>query len=136
MHAILVDDNDHFRTVTAALLERAGHTVHMTSNVRDALRYLRESPTDVIITDILMPGQDGLELIMKVRQAHPNIPVIAVTGDCVRSDLYLGMATKLGAAATLLKPFSVDELLIVLAGIELARCSEGPPDRKPPKTTP
>jgi DNA-binding NtrC family response regulator len=135
MHVLLVDDDDQFLQLIATLLVRAGNTVHTSGKVPDALHYLSENPADVIITDILMPGQDGLELIMKVCREYPHIAVIAVSGEGLHTDLYLGLATKLGAAATLRKPFSVDELLVILARLALGRGGDGAPERRPPKPT-
>ena len=119
MHVLLVDDNDQFRTATAELLMRAGHTVRTAGSGVDAMRCLREAPADLVITAIVMPGQDGFELMMKVRQEFPHVGLMAVSGDGSLSELYLKIATKLGAVATLLKPFAVEELLIAIARIEL-----------------
>jgi DNA-binding NtrC family response regulator len=111
MDVLLVDDNDEFRNVTAELLVRAGHTVRTSGNGREALRHLRQAPADLVISDIVMPHQDGLELMMKMRTEFPHIAMIAISGDTPYSGLYLRIAAKLGAVATLLKPFSTDELL-------------------------
>jgi two-component system nitrogen regulation response regulator GlnG len=123
MHIILVDDNDEFCTVTAQLLSRAGHIVRATGTARDAVRLLREALADLLITDIIMPTEDGLALITKVQQQFPGVAIIGISGTSSHSTLYLKIASKLGAAVTLLKPFSVDELLVAIARIQRDRAT-------------
>ena len=125
MRIILVDDNNEFRTITAQLLSRAGHVVRPASSAQDAVRLLSEAPADLIVTDIIMPEEDGLELMMRVRRQFPTVAIIAISGSSPHSGLYLKIASKLGAVAALPKPFSVDELLIAIARIELGRATGG-----------
>ena len=70
----------------------------------------------LIITDLVMPEQEGLETIRQVRKHHPKIPIIAISGGGRNSSTdYLLLARKLGAAGTLAKPFSRDELVAAMA---------------------
>jgi CheY-like chemotaxis protein len=124
MHIILVDDNDEFRTVTTELLSRAGHSVRSVTDGQAVRRLLREAPADLLITDIIMPGEDGLSLVTSVRHDYPAVAIIGISGTSSNSTLYLRIAAKLGAAATLLKPFSADELLTAIARIEHLREKE------------
>ena len=117
MHILFIDDNDDFRTLVTGLLHAAGHSVHSGRNGREALRLLTATPTDLLITDIIMPEVDGLELIFKLRRQFPVLPIIAMSGSSAHNALYLGMAQKMGAIATLTKPFSVDELLAAIARV-------------------
>ena len=67
---LVIDDERHIRDLLRKVLEGAGHTVKEASNGRDAMRIWRESPVDLIITDILMPEQDGLEFIRELRRGR------------------------------------------------------------------
>ena len=78
-------------------LEGAGHTVKEASNGRDAMRIWRESPVDLIITDILMSEQDGLEFIRKLRREVPSAKIIALSGGSKRIHLdTLAIAKRFG----------------------------------------
>lgn len=123
MDILLVDDNDDFRSVVAQLLERAGHVVRTANSVQEALHCLQEAAVDLLITDIIMPMEDGLALMKKAQQQFPDLAIIAISGASAHSTLYLKIAGHLGAAATLLKPFSEDELLVAIARIELSRAT-------------
>jgi CheY-like chemotaxis protein len=121
MHIILVDDNDEFRTVTSEFLSRSGHVVRTATTGNDALQALRKTPADLLITDIIMPTDDGLALVKRVRKEFPGVAVIGISGTSSNSMLYLKIAGQLGASVTLLKPFSADELLIAIEQVELSR---------------
>jgi CheY-like chemotaxis protein len=83
---------------------------------REALTALQEAETHLIITDINMPGTDGIELMTAVRKEHGAVPVIAVSGGGVMpGGLLLGSARQLGAFATLAKPFELAELATLVA---------------------
>ena len=99
------------RLVIGTALKKAGHTPVEAANGREALRRLSTGTIDLIITDILMPERDGIEMLMNLRQDQMKIPVIAITGVNVDSALYLKVAKNLGAVRTLAKPFGMDALL-------------------------
>ena len=83
------------------------------ANGKEGIGLLAHVPFDLIITDIIMPEKEGIELIIEVRQKHSDMPIIAVSGGSHRGvDDYLQMAKKLGANMTLTKPFSADEILL------------------------
>lgn len=108
---LIVDDEVTFRTVAAAALTKSGHSVLEAEDGRTALALLGAHPVDLIITDVLMPEQDGLELIMKVRESQNPVPIIAITGHPAKAALYLKIAQALGAQRVLAKPFSMEDLL-------------------------
>ena len=109
---LLVDDNESFRTPLRSVLERAGYEVQVADEGRSALNLYQEQPFDLVITDLIMPGKEGLETIMELRQFQPGPKVIAMSGGG-RMDAsdYLPMAKRLGATETLAKPFTADEIL-------------------------
>src|SRR5688572_10717672 len=107
---LVVDDHQPMRQVIRLLLESAGHTVVDAFNGRDARQRLQEEKFDLLITDILMPECDGIELIMDLQRDQKDLPVIAITGMVADSELYLKVAKSLGAKGTLVKPFTEEEL--------------------------
>jgi CheY-like chemotaxis protein len=111
MAAILVvDDDAMFRNMVGTILSTEGHTVVEIDNARGALQLIRTSPPDLVITDIVMPGMDGIEAIIALRRDFPKLPVIAMSGNSALSPLYLKTAKQLGAVQILGKPFTVEVL--------------------------
>jgi DNA-binding response OmpR family regulator len=109
---LLIDDNVDLCTMMAHALTLAGHQVHVAHDGKTASRLADCVPVDLVITDIVMPEQDGLETVMRLRKTHPGLPVIVISGDAPRhAPVYLTIASKLGATRTLLKPFSAAMLL-------------------------
>lgn len=109
---LLVDDNTALLEMMAVALREEGYETWEAQNGREAMRLLETVSVDLIITDIVMPEQDGIETMMKLRKSHPDLPIIAISGDSrTRAPLYLSLAGKLGAVHTLLKPFTIPDLL-------------------------
>ena len=73
LRILLVEDDDRVRRSIRKALQRLGCTVSEAANGRSALRTLREGAVDLVATDLFMPDMDGLELIMDIRQAHPDV---------------------------------------------------------------
>ena len=112
---LVIDDEQDICDLTKLLLERAGHDVACTTDSRAALRMLDEQMFDIVITDMLMPDHDGLEVMADVRRSHPAVKIIASSGGGrVSSNSYLQIARKSGAHALLPKPFTHKELLASL----------------------
>lgn len=108
---LIVDDEVTFRSVVATALTQNGHSIIEAEDGRSALAALKGEAVDLVITDVLMPEQDGLEVIMNVRDANNPIPIIAMTGHPGKADLYLRLAKALGAQRVLEKPFRMETLL-------------------------
>lgn len=119
---LVVDDEDHIRQLIRETLERAGYEVQEARDGRQGLERYRAKPTDLVIMDILMPDQDGLESIMTLRREFPAVRIIAITGgsDMIGILNFLDVAKMLGARRTLQKPFDMQTLLDA-AQAELAR---------------
>ncbi len=109
---LVIDDDGPFRAGIASLLNSHGYLA-MATGSGEALASFRAMQPDVVITEIVMVEQEGLELILKLRQLKYGLTVIATTGGA-RACSYLRMACLLGAKASLHKPFTMDELLQVL----------------------
>ncbi len=115
---LLVEDDDQYRPLLERLLTRAGHEVVAVSDGAQALPSLMERPADVVITDLIMPGKEGLETIRELRRQWPDLPIIAMSGGGRRQPTdYLRAARMLGAVRTLEKPFAVDDLLATIAEV-------------------
>lgn len=109
---LVIDDNFLVRDVTAELLLDEGHIVVTASNGAEGLRGAKVFSPDLIITDILMPEIDGLELIRTLRAQGVLIPILAMSGGGkISAQWTLDTAIALGAAAFLPKPFSAEQLL-------------------------
>jgi CheY-like chemotaxis protein len=108
---LVIDDDPPLRFVLADALGRAGHEVLLAEDGRQGIEVFRAAPADVIVTDLIMPGQEGLETIMQLRHEFPKVPIIAMSGGMVNSALYLDMARRFGAQHALAKPFTADDLL-------------------------
>jgi YesN/AraC family two-component response regulator len=81
-------------------------------NAQDALTRLARESFDVLVTDIMMPEKDGLEIIMEMRRRFPAVKIIAVSGGGRMGNLYfLDIAAKLGALHALQKPFGRQEII-------------------------
>ncbi len=115
MHIVIVEDDDNSSLLLATALEAAGHVVESASNGEHALRIMRGSPPDLVISDVLMPGMDGFEMcrIIKADPELSHIPVIFYTATYTEpADRELALA--LGAARYLLKPIEINELLEIV----------------------
>jgi len=117
---LIVDDDAAVQATIRLLLERAGHHVVSASDGRRGLASLRGEQFNLLFLDIFMPGMDGFETMRMVRQQHPRIPIIVISGRLVSSDGeatpdFLTMATKLGAISSLQKPFKSAELLAAVS---------------------
>ena len=109
---LLIDDEDAVRKATRLILERAGHQVIEASDGKTGLKLLTDSGADLVITDIFMPGQDGIVTVRRMRKEFPGVKVLAISGGDSTGRLDLRKdAELLGAAASLRKPFSPADLL-------------------------
>lgn len=114
---LVVDDEDRIRRLIREVLEQAGYVVEEARGGKEGLERYRANQADVVIMDILMPDQDGLESITTLRREFPNSRVIAMTGgsDMIGVLNFLDVAKMLGACRTLQKPFEIQALLDAVA---------------------
>lgn len=118
-HILLIEDDEWLRPLLAECLEAAGHAVTQAPDGREGLRAFRAESADLVITDIMMPDEEGIAIIMSLHRDHPAVPVIAISGAGVNTALYLELAKKLGARCTLAKPFLPDDLLRAVAALNI-----------------
>ena len=114
---LVVDDQDQVRQLIRETLEQAGYEVEEARDGKEGLERYRMKAVDLVIMDILMPDQDGLEGIMVLRREFPDSRVIAMTGgsEVVGFGNVLDIAKMLGARRTLQKPFDLKVLLDTVA---------------------
>ena len=112
-----IDDEDRIRCLIREVLEQDGYVVEEAGGGKEGLERYRAHQADVVIMDILMPDQDGLESMLALRREFPSSHVIAMTGggDMIGILNFLDVAKMLGASRTLQKPFDVNVLLKAVA---------------------
>ena len=111
---LLIDDDEMLRTVLAMALDVVGHVVLQAENGQKGMELLRTTSVDIVITDLVMPVQEGVETIVKLRRERPSLPVIAISGGVPNSYLYLDLASKIGAKRILAKPFLPRQLVALI----------------------
>jgi CheY-like chemotaxis protein len=113
---LLIDDDDPVRRVLSQMMSRHGHTVIEASNGKEGLDLFRSARADLVITDIVMPGTEGTEVLIALRKKNPPVKVIAISGGGRQGSAdYLNVAKHLGASKVLAKPFSGDDLLAAIS---------------------
>ena len=117
LSVLVADDHPVIREAASQILEEAGHKVRTAADGAEALRKLAGGWFDVLVTDVLMPGMDGIQLIGEVRRRHPGVRIMAMSAGCegFSRDDFLKIASRLGAGAVLEKPFLPDQLIERLA---------------------
>jgi CheY-like chemotaxis protein len=110
---LVVDDEDQIRRLVCETLEQAGYHVTEARDGKEALQQYRLAPADLVLMDVLMPNQDGLETTVELRREYPDVKIIVITGgsDMIGILNYLDVAKMLGAHSTLQKPFEMKTLL-------------------------
>jgi two-component system, chemotaxis family, chemotaxis protein CheY len=110
---LVVDDEDQLRQLIREVLEQAGYQVTEARDGKEAVQQYRLAPADVVILDILMPEEDGLETTSTLRREFPNVKIIAITGSSEMIGIlsFLDVAKMLGAHRALQKPFEMQTLL-------------------------
>jgi two-component system chemotaxis response regulator CheY len=113
---LVVEDDDDVRQLLRRILERAEHEVDTARNGREATPLYQTGQTDLVITNILMPEKDGLEVIQELRKKDPAAKIIAISGGGqIGAAEYLDVAKRFGAARTMRKPIDRRELLATIA---------------------
>lgn len=111
---LLIEDDDGLRDTLAAQLREHGFNVHAASGAA-AIGVLRSVCPDVVVTDILMPGMDGLEIIRESRATHANLAIVAISGAAPRGRLnFLDVAREFGADIVLAKPVLIADLVAAI----------------------
>lgn len=119
MRVLLIEDDAPVRNLVRRMLERGHHEVTEADNGRSGLERLQTGTFELVITDIIMPGMDGIETLIALRRNFPTLRVIVMSGGGRTGSMdFLGCAEQLGASAVLHKPFT-------LAGLTAAITTSG-----------
>lgn len=110
---LVIEDDPAVLSFVVQVLEGSGHEVVEAQDGRVGIRLFRSDPVDLVITDILMPEKDGVEVIMELVEKYPSVKIIAISGGGHGLDagFNLRVAQDFGALRVLAKPFSRRELL-------------------------
>ena len=106
---LVIDDDKAIRTVVSQALARHGHEVRATGEAATLWRWVEDGEGDLVITDVIMPDEDGLEMLPRIKRARPDLPVVVMSA---HSTLMTAVrATERGAYEYLPKPFDLNELI-------------------------
>jgi DNA-binding NtrC family response regulator len=113
---VVIDDEENIRFFVSEALTSSGYDVACASDGNKGLEIIDKFKPDIVITDILMPNKEGIETIPEIKQRHPEIKIIAMSGGGrIKGENYLKLAERLGTDATILKPFKIHNLLDIVA---------------------
>ena len=119
---LIIDDEKDVRVVLKEVLRRAGYDVTLAANGREGLEKLAADGADMVITDVIMPGIDGVAMVQQIRETYSDMPIIVISGGgnvapmdyepgAISTSAYLASATIAGANCTLTKPFERQALI-------------------------
>lgn len=111
---LVIDDEPQLRRVLTRILSRAGHEVIEAKDGREGMKRFDAHRPQLVITDVFMPDKEGIETIAEIRSKAPKTCIVAISGGA-RAFSPLDIAAKLGADATLAKPFRPEDLLALVA---------------------
>jgi DNA-binding response OmpR family regulator len=121
---IVIDDEEDVRIVLRETLVRAGFEVEVASTGDEGLELMRQNKADLVVTDVVMPGKDGVATANDIRMEFPNTKIIVISGggsggiggyapEAIKTTAFLAAAAAVGADITMTKPFSREELVNV-----------------------
>lgn len=112
---LVIDDEALIRSTLRDFLKNAGHKVTEARDGADGVKAFHAKSHDLVLTDIIMPGKDGIATISQLRRDFPGIKIIAMSGGGeTHNPQFLDLARRYGAIGQLTKPFTKDELLHVV----------------------
>jgi CheY-like chemotaxis protein len=109
---LVVEDDNELREMIRISLARRKFTVLEAVDGKEAIQRFKPSITDLVVTDLIMPEEDGLKVIMKLKEMKPSLKVIAISGGGKAGPAsYLNLAKALGADMVYSKPFSINDMI-------------------------
>jgi CheY-like chemotaxis protein len=114
---LVVDDDDAVIKLVALVLRRAGYTIVLASDGKQALELYDPQTIGLVLTDLVMPDMKGIELIAALRHRNPSIKIIAMSGDVKSMDACLPSTRVFGADFVLEKPFAKEELFEAIRNV-------------------
>lgn len=129
---LVIDDDDDVRAMLCLTLTQSGHSVIEARNGKEGLQQFAHANADLVITDIVMPEKEGLEVLMELRKKQPPVKIIAISGGGRQNTSdYLHVAKLMGASKVLAKPFSSDALIAAISELLPADGAPAQPDALP-----
>lgn len=116
MQILIVEGAIHVANLLAESVRRQGHHAIVARNGREGLSLLRQRCPDAVFLDIIMPEMDGIDVLRRIRETHPRLPVIIITGSA--SVQQINEAKRLGVTDVIEKPFALKQLDQALASFE------------------
>lgn len=111
MRVLVIDDDQQMRKLLRQVMEWAGYEVMEAEDGRAGMKMQQQIQADLVITDLIMPEQEGLETITELKKMYPSVRIIAISGGGrIGPEAYLPAAKELGADRVFSKPFDVKEL--------------------------
>ena len=115
---VVIDDQEPIRRIVRRALEQAGHQVLDAEDGELGLQLLEHHPVDVVVSDIFMPGMDGIQMLRQIRKQFPAVKVIVMSGGDSSGMLDLRRdAELLGAVKSLSKPFTTHEIVTIVNSV-------------------
>jgi CheY-like chemotaxis protein len=109
---LVIDDDTVLRELMTEVLRDEGHDVHAAADGTEAMQLTRQEMFHLVVTDILMPGKQGIDTILELKSRFPAIKILAISGGGQGAAAgYLQAAASMGAQKTLAKPFLVEAFL-------------------------
>lgn len=109
---LIIDDEPYILLMLKKMLERAGYEVDLASNGKEGLAIFEKNSADLVITDIIMPEKEGLELILEMKKQRPELKIIAISGGGrISPESYLECAKHFGAEKVFQKPFKQKDMV-------------------------
>lgn len=109
---LIIDDEPDILFMLKKMMERAGFVVYLAANGADGLSSFYANTPDLVITDIIMPEKEGLEIIREMKRNQPHLKIIAISGGGrISADSYLETASHFGANRIFQKPFTQSEIV-------------------------
>jgi two-component system response regulator HydG len=126
---LLVDDDDQVRAMLKEVLSSSGYEVWEANDGTGVCKLYEAQRFDLVITDLIMPGIEGIELIIGLRQIDENVKIVAMSGAGANSpETYLKIASKLGAQQILSKPFTIPDFLATVSSALESDAASIPPE--------
>ncbi len=112
MKILVIDDDVQIREILRMWLEKSGYEVLEASDGKKGVEIQEKNPVDILICDLIMPGQEGIETITQFRKCFPEVGIMAISGGGqIDADSYLPMAKTLGAWKVYKKPLSIAKMI-------------------------
>jgi YesN/AraC family two-component response regulator len=109
---LIIDDEPYILLMLKKMLEKAGYEVDLASSGIQGMKLFEKESADLVITDIIMPDKEGLEIILEMKKQRPDLKIIAISGGGrISPESYLECAVYFGASRVFQKPFKQKELI-------------------------